>query len=179
MSAYDVIVVGAGPVGMWLAAELHRGGARTAVLERRAERPPHSKALTIYPRTLEQFAMRGIAERWTREGSPVASSHFAILTNRLDFSFLDTRFPYTLFLPQRRTEELLAAHLAELGVVVLREHAVTGLRQDADGVDLDVVTPAGAASLRAAYVAGCDGGGSVVRACAGIDWAGEPSTWTT
>ncbi len=82
MNAYDVIVVGAGPVGMWLAAELHRGGARTAVLERRAERPPRSKALTIYPRTLEQFAMRGIAERWTREGSPVASSHFAILTKR-------------------------------------------------------------------------------------------------
>jgi 2-polyprenyl-6-methoxyphenol hydroxylase-like FAD-dependent oxidoreductase len=179
MSAYDVIVVGAGPVGMWLAAELHRGGARTAVLERRAERPPHSKALTIYPRTLEQFAMRGIAERWTREGTPVPSSHFAILTNRLDFSFLDTRFPYTLFLPQRRTEELLAAHLAELGVAVLREHAVTGLRQDADGVDLDVVTPAGAAALRAAYVVGCDGGGSVVRACAGIGWMGEPSTWTT
>lgn len=179
MNAYDVIVVGAGPVGMWLAAELHRGGVRTVVLERRAGRPPHSKALTIYPRTLEQFAMRGIVDRWTSEGTPVPSSHFAILNNRLDFSFLDTRFPYTLFLPQRRTEELLAAHLAELGVPLLREHAVTGLRQDADGVDLDVITPAGAASFRAAYVAGCDGGGSVVRACAGIDWAGEPSTWTT
>jgi 2-polyprenyl-6-methoxyphenol hydroxylase-like FAD-dependent oxidoreductase len=179
MNAYDVIVVGAGPVGMWLAAELHRAGARTAVLERRAEPPPHSKALTIYPRTLEQFAMRGIADRWTREGTPVPSSHFALLTNRLDFSFLDTRFPYTLFLPQRRTEELLAAHLAGLGVTLLREHAVTGLRQDADGVDLDVLTPTGTAPLRAAYVVGCDGGGSVVRACAGIDWAGEPSAWTT
>jgi 2-polyprenyl-6-methoxyphenol hydroxylase-like FAD-dependent oxidoreductase len=179
VSGYDVIVVGAGPVGMWLAAELHRGGARTVVLERRAERPPHSKALTIYPRTLEQFAMRGIAERWTREGTPVPSSHFAILTNRLDFSFLDTRFPYTLFLPQRRTEELLAAHLAELGVGLLREHAVTGLRQDAEGVQVDVVTPAGAASLQAAYVVGCDGGNSVVRAAAGITWAGEPPAWTT
>jgi 2-polyprenyl-6-methoxyphenol hydroxylase-like FAD-dependent oxidoreductase len=177
-SAYDVIVVGGGPVGMWLAAELHRGGVRTAVLERRAERPPHSKALTIYPRTLEQFAMRGIAGRWTQEGRPVPSSHFAILTNRLDFSFLDTRFPYTLFLPQRRTEELLAEHLAELGVAVLREHTVTGLRQDDDGVDLDVVTPAGTTSLRAGYVVGCDGGNSVVRACAGIGWTGESSTWT-
>jgi 2-polyprenyl-6-methoxyphenol hydroxylase-like FAD-dependent oxidoreductase len=178
-SAYDVIVVGAGPVGMWLAAELHRGGIRTAVLERRAERPPHSKALTIYPRTLEQFAMRGIAGRWTSEGTPVPSSHFAILSNRLDFSFLGTRFPYTLFLPQRRTEELLAAQLAELGVPLLREHTVTGLRQDADGVDLAVVTPAGAMSLRAGYAVGCDGGGSVVRAGAGIAWTGEPATWTT
>jgi 2-polyprenyl-6-methoxyphenol hydroxylase-like FAD-dependent oxidoreductase len=163
---------------MWLAAELHRGGVRTAVLERRADRPPHSKALTIYPRTLEQFAMRGIVDRWTSEGTPVPSSHFAILANRLDFSFLDTRFPYTLFLPQRRSEELLAAHLAELGVPVLREHTVTGLRQDGHGVELDVVTPAGSASLRAAYVVGCDGGGSVVRGCAGIDWVGEPSSWT-
>jgi 2-polyprenyl-6-methoxyphenol hydroxylase-like FAD-dependent oxidoreductase len=178
-NSYDVIVVGAGPVGMWLAAELHRGGVRTLVLERRAERPPHSKALTIYPRTLEQFAMRGIADRWTREGTPVPSSHFAILTNRLDFSFLETRFPYTLFLPQRRTEELLAAHLAELGVPLLRDHAVTDLRQDAHGVELDVVTSAGTASFRAAYVVGCDGGGSVVRASAGIDWAGEPSIWTS
>ena len=179
LSPHDVVVVGGGPVGMWLAAELHRGGIRPVVLERRAERPPHSKALTIYPRTLEQFAMRGIADRWTAEGMPVPSSHYAILTNRLDLSFLDTRFPYTLFLPQRRTEELLAAHLAELGVPVLREHTVTGLRQDADGVDLDVVTPDGTASLRAAYVVGCDGASSVVRRAAGIEWAGEPSAWTT
>src|ERR1700733_16232348 len=172
LSPHDVVVVGGGPVGMWLAAELHRGGIRPVVLERRAERPPHSKALTIYPRTLEQFAMRGIADRWTAEGMPVPSSHYAILTNRLDLSYLDTRFPYTLFLPQRRTEELLAAHLAELGVPVLREHTVTGLRQDADGVDLDVVTPDGTASLRAAYVVGCDGASSVVRRGGGIERGG-------
>ena len=179
VGSQDVVVVGAGPVGMWLAAELHRGGVRPVVLERRAERPPHSKALTIYPRTLEQFAMRGIAGRWTAEGMPVPSSHYAILTNRLDLSFLDTRFPYTLFLPQRRTEELLAAHLAELGIPVLREHAVTGLRQDAGGVDLDVMTPGGPVNLRAAYVVGCDGASSTVRKAAGLGWAGEPSTWTT
>ena len=123
--------------------------------------------------------MRGIADRWTAEGMPVPSSHYAILTNRLDLSSLDTRFPYTLFLPQRRTEELLAAHLAELGVPVLREHTVTGLRQDAAGVDLDVVTPDGTASLRAAYVVGCDGASSMVRRAAGLEWAGEPSAWTT
>ena len=58
MDPYDVAVVGGGPVGMWLAAELHRGGVRPVVLERRAERPAYSKALTIYPRTVEQFAMR-------------------------------------------------------------------------------------------------------------------------
>jgi len=179
MDAYDVAVVGGGPVGMWLAAELHRGGVRPVVLERRAERPPYSKALTIYPRTVEQFAMRGLVDRWLAEGTPVPSSHFALLKNRLDFSFLNTRYPYTLFLPQRRTEELLEEHLAELGVPYLRQHAVTGLRQDETGVDLDVDSPDGPAVVRAAYAAGCDGAASVVRAAAGIDFAGTPDTWRT
>jgi 2-polyprenyl-6-methoxyphenol hydroxylase-like FAD-dependent oxidoreductase len=179
MTAYDVAVAGGGPVGMWLAAELHRGGVRPVVLERRAERPPYSKALTIYPRTVEQFAMRGIVDRWLAAGTPVPSSHFAILKSRLDFSLLDTRYPYTLFLPQRRTEELLQEHLAELGVPYLRRHTVTGLRQDETGVDLDVDSPEGPVVVRAAYVAGCDGAASVVRAAAGIDFAGTPDTWQT
>ena len=177
--AFDVAVVGGGPVGMWLAAELHRGGVRPVVLERRAERPPYSKALTIYPRTVEQFAMRGLVDRWLAEGTPVPSSHFALLTNRLDFSFLPTRYPFTLFLPQRRTEELLEEHLAELGVPYLRQHAVTGLRQDESGVDLDVDSPGGPAVVRAAYAVGCDGAASVVRAAAGIDFEGTPDTWRT
>ncbi|HEX4088307.1 MAG TPA: FAD-dependent monooxygenase [Trebonia sp.] len=177
----DVAVVGGGPVGLWLAAELHRGGVRAVVLERRRQRPPHSKALTIYPRTVEQFAMRGLAGRWLAEGRPVPSSHFALLENRLDLSFLaaSTRYPYTLFLPQRRTEELLEQHLAELGVPHLREHAVTGFKETADGVDLDVDTPRGPTVIRAAYAVGCDGAKSVIRAAAGIDFAGTPDTWQT
>jgi 2-polyprenyl-6-methoxyphenol hydroxylase-like FAD-dependent oxidoreductase len=175
----DVAVVGGGPVGMWLAAELHRGGARPIVFERRAERPPHSKALTLYPRTLELFAMRGIADRWLDEGTALPSSHFAILNSRLDFTGLDTRFPFTLFLPQLRTEELLEDHLASLGVPYLRSHAVTGMRQDADGVDIDVLTPSGIRTFRAAYVVGCDGGASTVREAAGIEFAGTPGTWST
>jgi 2-polyprenyl-6-methoxyphenol hydroxylase-like FAD-dependent oxidoreductase len=178
---FEVVVVGGGPVGMWLAAELHRGGVSAVVLERREERSTRSKGLTLYPRSLEMFAMRGIAENWLDEGTPVPSSHFAILTNRLDFTFLGThtRFPYTLFLPQRRTEELLEDHLASLGVPYLRQHTVTGLRQDADGVDIDVSTPAGAEVFRAAYVVGCDGAGSMVRKAAGIEFAGTSDTWTT
>ena len=179
MDGYDVAVVGGGPVGMWLAAELHRGGVRPVVLERRAERLPYSKALTIYPRTVEQFAMRGLVDRWLAEGTPVPSSHFALMKNRLDFSFLPTRYPFTLFLPQRRTEELLEEHLAELGVPYLRQHAVTGLRQDEAGVDLDVDSPGGPMVVRAAYAVGCDGATSVVRAAAGIDFDGTPDTWRT
>jgi 2-polyprenyl-6-methoxyphenol hydroxylase-like FAD-dependent oxidoreductase len=176
---YDVAVVGGGPVGLWLGAELHRGGVHPVVLERRAERPRYSKALTLYPRTLEQFAMRGLVGRWLAEGTPVPSSHFAVLRNRLDFSGLDTRYPYTLFLPQRRTEELLEEHLAELGVPCLRRHTVTGLRQDQAGVELDVDTPTGPAVIRAAYAVGCDGAASGVRAAAGIEFEGTPDTWQT
>jgi 2-polyprenyl-6-methoxyphenol hydroxylase-like FAD-dependent oxidoreductase len=175
----DVAVVGGGPVGMWLAAELHRGGVRTLVLERRAERPPYSKALTIYPRTLEQLAMRGLVDRWLAEGTPVPSSHFALMTNRLDFSFLPTRYPFTLFLPQRRTEELLEEHLAELGVLYLRRHTVTGLRQDETGVEVDVASPRGHTVVRVAFAVGCDGAASVVRSAAGIDFEGTPDTWRT
>jgi 2-polyprenyl-6-methoxyphenol hydroxylase-like FAD-dependent oxidoreductase len=173
---FDVAVVGGGPVGMWLAAELHRGGVRPVVLERRAQRPPYSKALTLYPRTLEVFAMRGFV---LGEGTPVPSSHFALLKNRLDFSVLPTRYPYTLFLPQRRTEELLEAHLAKLGVPYYRGHSVTAIRQDSSGVDLDVETPGGPATVRAAYAVGCDGAASLVRTAAGIDFAGSPDTWRT
>jgi 2-polyprenyl-6-methoxyphenol hydroxylase-like FAD-dependent oxidoreductase len=179
MDTYDVAVAGGGPVGMWLAAELHRGGVRPVVLERRAERLPYSKALTIYPRTVEQFAMRGLVDRWLAEGTPVPSSHFALMKNRLDFSFLPTRYPFTLFLPQRRTEELLEEHLAELGVPYLRRHAVTGLRQDEAGVDLEVDSPGGPMVVHAAYAVGCDGATSVVRAAAGIDFEGTPDTWRT
>jgi 2-polyprenyl-6-methoxyphenol hydroxylase-like FAD-dependent oxidoreductase len=178
---FDVIVAGGGPVGMWLAAELCRGGVSTAVLERRAERTPHSKAMTILPRTIELLAMRGIHDRWLAEGTAVPSSHFALLTSRLDFSFMaaETSFPYALFLPQRRTEELLRSHLDELGVPFLPQHEVTGLLPDEDGVWIDVAAPSGPARFRASYVAGCDGANSVVRQAAGIEFAGTPSTWTS
>lgn len=174
---YDVVVAGGGPVGMWLAAELRRAEVRVVVLEKRARRSPHSKALTVYPRTIEMFATRGLADRFIAEGAPVPSSHFAILDNRLDFSFLGTRYPFTLFLPQRRTEELLNDHLAELGVPLLRSHEVTAVRQTATGVEVEVSAPSGTAVVEASFAVGCDGAGSVVRAAAGIEFAGTPSSW--
>ena len=81
---HEVIIAGAGPVGLWLAAELKLAGVDVVVLEKEAERVPHSKALAVYPRTLELFAMRGLVERWLAEGTPVSSSHFApgLLWNR-------------------------------------------------------------------------------------------------
>jgi 2-polyprenyl-6-methoxyphenol hydroxylase-like FAD-dependent oxidoreductase len=173
---HEVIIAGAGPVGLWLAAELTLAGVDVVVLEKEPERVPHSKALAVYPRTLELFAMRGLVERWLAEGTRVSSSHFALLRTRLDFSSLDSRYPFTLFFPQLRTEELLEEHAISLGVPLLREHSVTCAHQDDEGVTVAVETPVGPAAFRAQYVVGCEGGSSPVRKSAGIELVGSPAT---
>ena len=173
---HEVIVAGAGPVGLWLAAELKLAGVDVVLLEKAPERVPHSKALAVYPRTLELFAMRGLVEQWLAEGTPVSSSHFALLRTRLDFSSLDSRYPFTLFFPQLRTEELLEEHALSLGVPLLREHSVTSASQDDEGVTLAVETRRGPAAFRAQYVVGCEGGSSPVRKSAAIELVGSPAT---
>jgi 2-polyprenyl-6-methoxyphenol hydroxylase-like FAD-dependent oxidoreductase len=170
------VIAGGGPVGLWLAAELKLAGVDAVVLEKLARRSPHSKALTVLPRTLEHFAMRGIAGQWLDHGTPVPSSHFALLESRLDFSVLDSRYPYVLFFPQVRTEELLEEHARSLGVPLLHEHEVTAARQDRAGVTVDVRTPAGPATFAAEYAIGCEGGSSPLRRSAGIELVGSPST---
>ncbi|MEU8828017.1 FAD-dependent monooxygenase [Streptomyces sp. NPDC048636] len=173
-----VVVVGAGPTGLLLATELRLAGVPVTVVERAVERSPHSKALTLHPRTLEVLALRGIADRFTAEGTALPVGHFGGLPTRLDFSVLDTRFPYTLVLPQLRTEQLLEERLKELAGEILWGHRVLGVRQDADGAEVEVAGPDGTGTLRAAWVVGCDGAGSTVRSSAGIDFPGTPATLT-
>lgn len=175
-SSEPVIVVGAGPVGLWTAAELALGGVPAVILERATERSPHSKALGTHPRTLEVLAMRGLDRRFVAEGRPIPSWHFGMLANRLDFSGLDTPFPYMLAIPQRRTEQLLEEHALALGVRILRGHTVTGLDQDDDGVRLQVTGPDGEYTLATQYVVGADGVGSAVRTAAGIPFPGTETT---
>ncbi|MEQ4716971.1 FAD-dependent monooxygenase [Nonomuraea sp. B19D2] len=172
----DVIVVGAGPVGLWLAAELRRAGVAVLVLDRLERPSPHSKALTLHPRTIEVLAMRGMEKAFLDEGSALPNGHFGMLETRLDFRPLPTRHPYTLFFPQARTEQLLEESAVALGARVLRGHAVTGLAQDSDGVKLSVEGPDGPYAVRARYVAGCDGAGSTVRRAAGIGFPGTDAT---
>lgn len=167
----DVAVVGAGPTGLWLAGELRLGGASVAVLETRQERDPNSKALTIHPRTLEVFDSRGVLEPFLAEGIPIPNGHFAGLPARLDFSALDTPYPFTLVLVQARTEELLEERARRMGATIRRGREVTGLTED--GVVLS-----GGEVVRARHVVGCDGTRSTVRAAAGIDFPGTgPTTW--
>ncbi|MFI9272011.1 FAD-dependent monooxygenase [Kitasatospora sp. NPDC052896] len=174
----EVVVVGAGPTGLLLAAELRLAGVPVKVLERAAERSPYSKALALHARSLEVLAMRGIAERFTREGSQLPVAGYGGVQTRLDLSLLDSRFPYALIIPQRRTEQLLEERLRELGGGISWQHGVLGVRQDADGAELDVEGPDGPYTLRTGWVVGCDGAGSTVRSSAGIDFRGSSTTVT-
>jgi 2-polyprenyl-6-methoxyphenol hydroxylase-like FAD-dependent oxidoreductase len=175
-SSEPVVVVGAGPVGLWTAAELALAGVPVVVLESATERSPHSKAMGMHPRTLEVLAMRGLEQRFLDEGVRVSNWHFGMLESRLDFSLLDTPYPFMLAIPQVRTEELLEEHALVLGVRILRGHTVTGLEQDDDGVTLFVTGPAGVHTRTASYVVGADGAGSTVRKAAGIAFPGTDTT---
>ncbi|MET9559799.1 FAD-dependent monooxygenase [Streptomyces tauricus] len=172
----QVVIAGGGPVGLWLAAELRLGGVSVTVVEERSDVDPRSKALTVHPRTIEILASRGVHKPFLAEGLRIPSGHFAMLDERLDFTELDTPFPYTLALPQARTEELLEEHALALGATIVRGHRVSGFTEDAGSVTVQVQGPNGSYELRAAYLVGCDGTRSTVRAAAGIDFPGTPST---
>ncbi|WP_158883660.1 FAD-dependent monooxygenase [Amycolatopsis anabasis] len=172
----DVVISGAGPTGLLLATELALAGVRVRVLERQERRHQQSRALTLHPRSIEILDLRGIAERFLTLGHTVPGWHFAGLPKHLDFSALDTRHGYTLFLEQARTERLLEERARELGVEVSYGHEVVSLAQDDDGVTVAGTSPGGEFHLRAAYVVGCDGGRSKVRECAGIGFPGTDGT---
>jgi 3-(3-hydroxy-phenyl)propionate hydroxylase len=172
MDSYDVVVVGAGPTGMVLAAELKLAGVDVLVVERRADTGlTGSRALGLHSRTLELFEQRGIAGRFIERGQKGQHAGFSGIM--LDISDFPVRHNYGLALPQQQTELVLAGWLDELGVKVLRGFEVRDCVQDAEGVDLAGDTR----HLRARYVVGCDGGGSVIRKSAGIAYRGtDPTT---
>ncbi|MFI9272587.1 FAD-dependent monooxygenase [Kitasatospora sp. NPDC052896] len=165
----QVIVVGAGPVGLLLAAELRLGGVETVVLERLAAPATASRASTLHARTMEFFDQRGLlAELGTPPND--GAGHFGGLP--LDLGGLDTRHPGQWKVLQARTEELLAARATALGARIRRSHRVTGLRAGPDHVEVAAQGPAGPLRLRAGYLVGCDGEDSTVRQLAGIGFLG-------
>jgi 2-polyprenyl-6-methoxyphenol hydroxylase-like FAD-dependent oxidoreductase len=163
----DVIIVGAGPTGLMLAAELGLAEVSAVVVERLPARSGQSKALGLQPRTAEAFSARGLLSRLTdRAIQQVPGGHFAGL--HLDFTAWDTAHPYMIGIPQGRVEELLEARAAELGVKVSRGHELTALTQDDHGV----TAAAGPLHLRGRYLVGCDGGRSTVRELLGAGFPG-------
>ncbi|PPS69260.1 MULTISPECIES: FAD-dependent monooxygenase [Streptomyces] len=169
---FDVLIVGGGPVGMLLAAELRIARVRAVVLERLPERTPHSKAFGLHARSLESLDRRGLLKRFREGARSWNNGHFAGLDEWVDFSTLDSAHGYALLSEQTRTERLLEERAAEFGAEIRRGHEVTAIRQDADGVEAEVTGPDGAYTLRARYAVGCDGGRSLVRQEAGIAFPG-------
>ena len=171
-TGHAVVIAGGGPTGLMLAGELALAGVDVAIVERRASQElDGSRSRGLYARTIEVLDQRGLADRFLSQGQVTQRAGFSGII--LDISDLPTRHKYVLALPQERFEEILAGWVAELAVPVYREREVTGLVQDAAGVDVEL---AGGQSIRADYLVGCDGGRSLIRKAAGIEFPGwDPS----
>jgi 2-polyprenyl-6-methoxyphenol hydroxylase-like FAD-dependent oxidoreductase len=172
MTEHAVVIAGGGPTGMMLAAELALAKVDVAVIERRRDHTlTGSRAGGFHARTIEVFGQRGIADRFLAEGQPAQAAMFA--TSALDMSDFPTRHPYSLGIWQNETERIMAAWVAELPVRVCYGNEVTGFAQDDTGVEVEL---ADGRSLRAQYLVGCDGGRSVIRKAAGIEFPGWDAT---
>lgn len=165
---HAVVIAGGGPTGLMLAGELALARVDVAVVEKRATQALESaRAGGLHARTLEVLDQRGIVERFLAQGQRAQVASLGGIT--LDITDLPTRHNYGLALFQQRIEQTLADWVAELGVPTYRACEVTGFAQDDDGVTVDL---SDGNALRAQYLVGCDGGRSVVRRTAGIDFVG-------
>jgi 2-polyprenyl-6-methoxyphenol hydroxylase-like FAD-dependent oxidoreductase len=167
----DVLVVGAGPTGLAVAAELALAGAAALVLDALPERSGQSKALALQPRSAELLDARG----WLDPLQPhirafLPAGHFAGLP--LDYAVLETPFPHQIAVEQARVEELLERRLASS---VRWAHACTAIRQGREGVAATVETPAGAREFTARYLVAADGAHSTVRRLLGDPFPGRPA----
>jgi 2-polyprenyl-6-methoxyphenol hydroxylase-like FAD-dependent oxidoreductase len=173
MTEHAVVIAGGGPTGLMLAAELALAGVDVAIVERRASQDlAGARAGGLHARTIEVFDQRGVADRFLSQGQVAQVAGFASV--RLDISDFPTRHNYGLGLWQNHIERILAGWVGELAVPIYREREVTGFAQDHTGVDVEL---ADGQSLRAQYLVGCDGGRSLVRKTAGIEFPGwDPTT---
>jgi 2-polyprenyl-6-methoxyphenol hydroxylase-like FAD-dependent oxidoreductase len=173
MNEHAVVIAGGGPTGLMLAAELALARIDVAIVERRPNQDlAGSRAGGLHARTIEVFDQRGVAGRFLAQGTVAQVAGFAWI--RLDISDFPTRHNYGLALWQNRIEQILAAWVGELAVPIYRAREVTGFAQDDTGVD---VAMSDGQSLRASYLVGCDGGRSLVRKMAGIEFPGwDPTT---
>ena len=176
-SECDVLVVGAGPTGLTLACDLRRRGVACRVVDRADGLRRRSKGKGVQPRTLEVFDDLGIVEAVLRAGRTNHRLRLyagGVLAAELDAPARPpgpgVPYPNLVIVPQWRTEQLLRERLAALGGGVEPNRELTGFVQDADGVTATVVdrTTGAEERVRAAYLVGCDGGHSAVRAGAGI-----------
>ena len=173
----DVLVVGAGPTGLLAAGDLAAAGHRVTLVEQREETGSNlSRALVVHARTLEQLDARGLADELVERGTTAESLRlFGRAT--LDPTSLRSRFPFVLIAGQFEVERLLHRRALEAGVTFRYGTRLVGLRQDDEGVDVDVTGPGGAGehrhTLRASYLIGADGVRSTVRDALGLPFPGR------
>ncbi|WP_435138139.1 FAD-dependent monooxygenase, partial [Actinacidiphila sp. bgisy144] len=170
--ARDVIVVGAGPVGLMAAGELRLGGADVVVYEQLAEPARESRGASLTRRAVECFDQRGLLGRLGP--SEPADAHFGGVP--IDLGRLAENHYGARGVPQYRTERMLEEWVTGLGVPIRRGHEVTGLRETGDGVTVSFDGPHGPGEDTAAYLVGCDGGRSTVRRLVGIGFPGPEPT---
>ncbi len=172
MTEHAVVIAGGGPAGMMLAAELALAKVEVAVVERR---PDHellgSRAGGFHARTIEVLDQRGVADRFLAEGQVAQAAMLG--STVLDMSDFPTRHPYALGIWQNQIERIMAAWIAELPVRIHYGCEVTGFAQDDTGVDVEL---SDGGPLRAQFLVGCDGGRSLIRKAAGIEFAGWDPT---
>lgn len=169
---FDVIIVGGGPTGMMLAAELRLHGVKVVVLEQDAEPPVHVRALGLHIRSIEMLDQRGLLDRFLAEGTKYPLSGFFAGIAKPAPDNLDSAHDYVLGIPQPITDRLLNERAEELGTDIRRGKAVVAIDQDSGGVTATLAT---GSVLRGRYLVGCDGGRSSVRKWCGIIFPGEPA----
>lgn len=172
MTEHAVVIAGGGPTGLMLAGELALAGVDAAIIERRETQDLTGlRALGLHARSLEVLDQRGIAARFLAEGRQIYSAPF--LRTALDLGDLPTRHNYFLALRQARIERIVADWVSELGVPIYRGREVRGFTQHDSEVDVEL---SDGRSLRTRYLVGCDGGRSLIRRKAAIDFPGTDAS---
>jgi 2-polyprenyl-6-methoxyphenol hydroxylase-like FAD-dependent oxidoreductase len=176
-SPLEVLVVGAGPVGLTMACELARSGVRCRIIDKAASPAATSRALAIFPRTLEMFEMMGMSEPLLTFGHQLNGVAIYNRTGQIGyigFSNLPSRYRFAISLPQSETERLLTERLAHFGGVVDRERELVALSQSSDGVQAMIRNSAGLEErFESSWLIGCDGAHSSVRHLVDLPFEGE------
>lgn len=174
MTKHSVVIAGGGPTGLMLAAELSLARVDVAIVERRPDQElAGSRGGGLHSRTIELLDQRGVADRFLSQGQVAQVAGFGM--SPLDLSDFPTRHNYGLALWQNHIERILAAWVEELGVPIYRSLEVTDFTQDDSGVEISL---SDGRTLHAQYLVGCDGGRSLVRKKAGIDFPGHDASTT-
>ncbi len=173
----DVLIAGAGPVGLAMASELARYGLTVRIIDKSAARTDKSKALVVWPRTMELMDRMGCTDKFLAAG--LHAGAVRILSGRetianVDMTTVDSPYPFALMIPQSDTERVFEEHLATYGAKVERSTTLKDFADHGDSVSYTLVKPDGTEETgEASWLIGCDGAHSTVRHALGMEFHGE------